>query len=72
MKKCVTHFLFILTLSYGEDILINSFTDGNQRDPNTAYNNEGYFVVTWKSDIQNDSGSAVSYTHLTLPTIYSV
>jgi len=59
MKKCVTHFLFILTLSYGEDILINSFTDGNQRDPNTAYNNEGYFVVTWKSDIQNDSGSDI-------------
>ena len=59
MKKCVTHFLFILTLSYGEDILINSFTDGNQRDPNTSYNNAGYFVVTWKSDIQNDSGSDI-------------
>ncbi|SVB00600.1 uncharacterized protein METZ01_LOCUS153454, partial [marine metagenome] len=39
--------------------MINSFTDGNQRDPNTAYNNEGYFVVTWKSDIQNDSGSDI-------------
>ena len=55
MKKCATYFLFILTLSYGEDILINSYTSGNQRDPNVAHNSAGNFVVVWKSETDNSN-----------------
>ncbi|MCD4728414.1 MAG: hypothetical protein K8R46_12175 [Pirellulales bacterium] len=38
----------------GLEFTVNSFTDGNQLDPDVAMDNDGNFVVVWSGQGQND------------------
>lgn len=40
----------------GEDFLVNTYTNGDQRDPAVAMSENGNFVTVWQSDDQDGSG----------------
>ena len=43
----------------GPEFLVNTFTPGNQADPQVAADGVGDFVVIWRSNAQDGSGSGV-------------
>ena len=55
MKQLIPSILFFFTSLCGQEFIVNTFTNGHQRDPNTAWNTSGEFAVVWKSD-SPDSG----------------
>ena len=40
----------------GEEFLVNTYTNGDQRDPAVAIREDGNFVTVWQSDDQDGSG----------------
>jgi len=59
MKKLIQFICYFLCYSFSDEILINSYISGNQRDPNTAYNSLGDFVIVWKSELSNNGQSDI-------------
>ncbi len=43
----------------GEEFQVNSYTLSNQRYSNVAFDEQGNFIVTWSSYLQDDSSNAV-------------